>query len=95
MTAAINLLALAQSAIKFAQAATDTTQHRNRLDSAYFDWRKSTGNLGTDIARNDANWVLMMLATADQYQQLQNAKGRERRAKIKLLALARAMEVTE
>lgn len=95
MTDTLNLLALAQAAIKFAQAATDTTQHRKRLDSAYSAWRESTGNLGTDIQRNDANWQAMMQATADQYQQLQNAKGRERRAKIKLLAVARAMEVTE
>ena len=93
MTDTLNLLALAQAAIKFAQAATDTTQHRERLDSAYFDWRKDSGNLGTHIVRNDANWVLMMTATADQYRQLQNAKGRERRAKTKLLKLANRTEV--
>jgi hypothetical protein len=34
-----------------------------------------------------------MQATADEYRLLQNAKGRERRAKIKLLALADEMDV--
>jgi hypothetical protein len=95
VTDTLNLLALAQAAIKFAQAATDTTQHRKRLDSAYFDWRKDSGNLGTHIVRNDPDWLLMMQATADQYRQLRNAKSREYRAKAKLLAVARAMEMTE
>jgi hypothetical protein len=95
MTDTLNLLALAQAAIKFAQAATDTTQHRKRLDSAYHAWRESTGNSGIHIERNDANWELMMQATADQYRELRNAKSREYRAKAKLLAVARAMEMTE
>ena len=84
-----HILDLAQAAIKFAQAATDTKLHRERLDSAYFDWRKNSGNLGVHIERNDANWLLMMSATADQYQHLRNAKSRERHAKTKLLALAK------
>jgi hypothetical protein len=90
-----HILALAQAAIKFAQAATDTTQHRKRLDSAYFDWRKDSGNLGTHIVRNDPDWLLMMQATADQYRLLRNAKSREYRAKAKLLALVDALDIAQ
>ncbi len=89
------ILDLAQAAIKFAQAATNTTQHRKRLDSAYFDWRKDSGNLGTHIVRNDPDWLLMMQATADQYRQLRNAKSREYRAKAKLLALVDALDIAQ
>jgi hypothetical protein len=88
MSRAIDLLALAQSAVKFSQAAADVTYHRELLDSGYHAWRKSTGNLAVHIARDDANWRAMMQATAEEFQLLQNAKGRERRAKAKLLALA-------
>ena len=44
------------------------------------------------IERDDENWVAMMTATAEEYRLLQNAKGRERRAKAKLLALAAELE---
>jgi hypothetical protein len=90
-----HILDLAQAAIKFAQAANNTTQHRKRLDSAYFDWRKDSGNLGTPIVRNDPDWLLMMQATADQYRQLRNAKSREYRAKAKLLALVDALDIAQ
>ena len=89
------IINLAHTAIKFAQAATDTTQHRKRLDSAYFDWRKDSGNLGTHIVRNDPDWLLMMQATADQYRLLRNAKSREYRAKAKLLALVDALDIAQ
>jgi hypothetical protein len=88
LSAAIDLLALAQAAVKFSQATADVTHHRELLDVAYHAWRKSTGNLTTRIARDDANWNAMLQATADEFRLLQNARGRERRAKAKLLALA-------
>lgn len=87
------IINLAQAAIKFSQAAADTAQHRKLLASGYTAWRTGSGNLSTHIARNDANWQAMMQATADEYRLLQNAKGRERRAKIKLLALADEMDL--
>jgi hypothetical protein len=86
--AVIDLLALAQSAVKFSQAAADVTHHRELLDAGYHAWRKCTGNLTTRITRDDANWSEMLRATAEEFRLLQNAKGRERRAKTKLLALA-------
>lgn len=86
--AVIGLLALAQAAVKFSQATADATYHRELLDAGYRAWRKSSGNLTTRIARDDANWDAMLRATADEFRLLQNAKGRERRAKAKLLALA-------
>jgi hypothetical protein len=91
MSTVIDLLALAQAAVKFSQATADVTNHRELLDVAYRAWRKSTGNLAVHIARDDANWRAMMLATAEEFRLLQNAKGRERRAKTKLLALADGM----
>jgi hypothetical protein len=83
-----NNLALVQAAIKFSRAAADTAKYRKLLDSAYSAWRESSGNWGVMIIRNDANWLLMMQATADEYRQLRNAKSREYRARQKLLALA-------
>ena len=80
------LLALAQAAIKLAQAARDVTHCQHALTDSYFVWRKANGVYET-IERDDENWLAMMEATADEYRQLQNAKGRERRAKTKLLKL--------
>jgi hypothetical protein len=91
MNRAFDLLALAQAAVKFSQATTDVTHHRELLDVGYHAWRKSTGNLTTRITRDDANWDAMLRATAEEFRLLQNARGRERRAKAKLLALADGM----
>lgn len=91
MMRAINMLALAQAAIKFAQAASEATQCQNELTDAYYAWRFEAG-VREMILRDDENWLAMMAATADEYRQLQNAKGRKRRAEKKLLALAREME---
>ena len=87
MKRAIDLLELAQAAIKFAEAATDVTHCREQLNSAYYAWRVSAG-VTVLIERDDSNWRAMMAATAEEYRLLQNSKGRERRAKAKLLALA-------
>ena len=84
----IHLLELAQAAIKLSRAVADVTRHRELLEAGYHAWRKSSGNLGTTILRDDANWDAMLSATAVEYRLFQNAKGRERRAKAKLLALA-------
>lgn len=94
MSRAIDLLALAQAAIKFSQAAADVAHCREQLNSAYYTWRVSAGVAGL-IERDDSNWNAMMTATAEEYRLLQNAKGRERRAKAKLLALADEMEALQ
>ena len=91
---AIDLLALAQAAIKFSQAAADVNHRQQVLDEAYFSWRVSAG-VKELIKRDDENWVAMMTATAEEYRQKQNAKGRERRAKAKLLALVAGLEANE
>ena len=87
-----DLLALTQAALKFAQAAREVTRSQNELTNAYFAWRVAAGVHET-ILRDDENWNAMMVATADEYRLLQNAKGRERSAKKKLLALAGEVEV--
>ena len=93
MNAALNLLALAQAAIKFSQAAAAVIHHQQALNDAYYAWRSANSKWGIHITRDDENWNAMMVSTAEEYRQLQNAKGRERRAKAKLLALAGAVEV--
>ena len=92
MKRAIDLLALAQAAIKFSQAAAAAKHQQQALNDAYYAWREATG-VTVLIERDDENWNAMMVSTAEEYRQLQNAKGRERRAKAKLLALAGAVEV--
>ena len=87
----IDLLALAQAAIKFSQAAADVEHRQQALSEAYFSWRVSAG-VTELIKGDDENWMAMMTATAEEYRQKQNAKGRERRAKAKLLALAAEFE---
>ena len=79
--------ALATAALKFAQAAREVTRSQNELTDAYYAWREAAG-VTELIERDDENWSAMMAATAEEYRLLQNAKGRERRAKAKLLALA-------
>lgn len=95
MKRAIDLLAIAQAAVKLAQAAADVVQRKEQLTGAYFDWRKSNNKFGIHFARGDENWNAMMVATDDDYRALQNAKGRERRAKAKLLALAGEVEALQ
>ena len=93
MKRALDLLAIAQAAVKFAQAATDVVQHKEQLTDAYFDWRESNNKLGIHIIRGDENWILMLTATDEEFRLLQNAKGRKRRAEKKLMALAGEVEV--
>ena len=93
MKRALDLLALAQAAVKFARAAADVVQHKEQLTDAYFDWRESNGKLGIHFARDDENWNAMMVATDEEFRALQNAKGRKRRAEKKLVALAGDAEV--
>lgn len=92
MIRTIDLLALATAALKFAQAASEVTHGQNELTNAYFAWRVATGVHET-ILRDDENWNAMMVATDGEYRQLQNAKGRKRRAEKKLIALAGEVEV--
>lgn len=93
MKRALDLLAIAQAAVKFARAAADVVQRKEQLSSAYFDWRKSNNKLGIHFARDDANWNAMVVATDEEFRALQNAKGRKRRTEAKLLALAADVEV--
>ena len=95
MKRALDLLAIAQAAVKFARAAADVVQRKEQLTDAYFDWRDSNNKFGIHFTRGDDNWIGMMTATGEEYRQLQNAKGRERRAKAKLLALAGEVEAVE
>ena len=92
MMRATDLLTLAQGAVKFAEATTDVTRCREQLSDAYYAWRLFAGVANVLIERNDSNWNAMMKATSGEYRLLQNSKGRERRAKGKLLALARELE---
>ena len=92
MTKPQNLLALAQAAIQYAQAVTDTAHCKEVLRGGYMAWRMTTGNRHTDLTRGDANWQAMMTATAGEYQHLRNAKSRQYRAQQKLLALAKSWE---
>lgn len=92
MTKPQTLLALAQAAIHYAQAVAHTQHCKEVLRGGYIAWRNSTGHQHTDLARGDANWKAMLAATAGEYQYLRNAKGRERRAQQKLLALAKHWE---
>ena len=92
MTTPQTLLALAQAAIHYTQAVAHTQHCKELLRGGYIAWRNSTGHQHTDLARGDANWKAMMTATAGEYQHLRNAKGRQRRAQQKLLALAKQWE---
>lgn len=92
MTKPQDILALAQAALHYAQAAAHTQHCKDVLRSGYIDWRIATGHQLTHLARGDANWQAMMAATADKYQHLQNAKSRQYRAQHKLLALAKSWE---
>ena len=92
MKRALDLLALAQAALKFARAARDVTHCQNELTDAYYAWRVAAGVHET-ILRDDENWNAMMVATDEEFRALQNAKGRKRRAEKKLVALAGDAEV--
>lgn len=92
MKRALDLLALAQAALKFAQAAREVTHGQNELTDAYYAWREAN-DVREMILRDDENWLAMMAATGEEYRQLQNAKGRKRRAEKKLMALAGEVEV--
>lgn len=92
MTKPQDLLALAQAALHYAQAVAHTQHCKEVLRGGYIAWRIATGHQRTDLTRGDANWKAIMTATAGEYQHLRNAKGRERRAQQKLLALAKRWE---
>ena len=91
MTQAVNIIALAQAAIAYAQAVADTGHCKDVLKAGYLAWRTEAGNHDY-IERTSVQWRLMLTATADEYRQLRNAKCREYRAQKKLLALAQQWE---
>ena len=87
----LNIIQLAQAVLAFAKAADDVTVCKSELKDAYYAWRSATGTREY-IRRGSVEWNAMMVATAGEYQQLLNAKARERRAKRKLLVLAATVE---
>lgn len=91
MNRTLDLIAVAQAAIKFSQAAADVMHRQEQLTAAYGAWHTASG-VTELIGRDDVNWRLMMASTADEYRLLRNAKSREGRTKKKLLALTRALE---
>ena len=91
MRSTINLLTLAQAAIGFTKAVADTAHCKDALKAGYHAWRVENRNFD-DIERRSPEWDSMMAATADEYRELQNAKSRERKAKYRLLAMAKQWE---
>ncbi len=74
-------------ALKFAEAAQDVTHYKQVLHAGYLAWREEAGFY--DYVKKDSpEWGEMMAATAVEYRALDAAKGRERRAKAKLLQAA-------
>ena len=71
-------------ACAYAVAVADTKRRREALDDAYTAWRYANEEHDF-IERRSPEWDAMMLATAEEYRQLRNAKSREYRAKEKLL----------
>ena len=88
---ALNLLAIAQATVSYAQAVSDTQHCKDVLKGGYHAWRTEADN-HEYIKRGSVEWAAMMDATAEEYRQLRNAKSRERRAQQKLLALVIRME---
>jgi phage terminase small subunit len=83
MTKPQDLFALAQAAIRAGYSPHTAIEQTSQL-LAKLHIQRALG-----AARK-----AMLLATADEYQHLRNAKGRERRAQHKLLALAKSWEGT-
>lgn len=79
-------------ALEYARAVKETTHCKHVLQCGYLAWRKTTGNLWTEMERNSPEWNAMMMATASEYREQEKAKRRERHAKAKLLALADKVE---
>ncbi|SDM52703.1 hypothetical protein SAMN05428957_10771 [Oryzisolibacter propanilivorax] len=84
---ALDLLAIAQAAARYSAAVVDTRQRQQDLSDGYAAWRQRMGHFD-DIERASPAWHAMLAATAEQYRQLQNARGRQRRAQARLLRLA-------
>ena len=84
---ALDLLAIAQAAVRYSAAVADTRQRQQDLSDGYAAWRQRMGHYG-DIERASPAWHAMLAATAEQHRQLQNARGRQRRAQGRLLRLA-------
>ena len=79
-------------ALDFARAAEDAAHCKLVLQGGYLAWRAGTCNEHTDIERGSKEWDAMMQATKSEYRDLQTAKARERRAKVKLLMMAELLE---
>ena len=71
-------------ACAYALAVADTKRRREALGAAYTAWSQAS-EVHYFIERSSPQWDAMMRATAEEYRQLRNAKGREYRAKEKLL----------
>lgn len=93
MKSTLNLVRLAEAAVKFSQHANEVIQCRQALEYGYRNWKPSSGTPCGFVVRGSDNWNEMLVATANEYRLLQNAKGRERRAKAKLLMLTNTLKV--
>ena len=78
---------IARAALDFAHATADVRRCQQDLRDGYRAWRQHTRTC-YEFERDSAEWTAMMAATALQHRRLENAKGRERRAKNKLLRVA-------
>lgn len=78
------LMTVGERAADFASAIHAAKQARQVLNAAYSDFR-AHHYPGQHIAQNSAQWAEMMHATAGEYRNWRNAKGRERRAQKKLV----------
>lgn len=87
MSRPIDLLAIAQAAVQYADAVSDRRQRQQELTDGYAAWRERTGQFDK-VQRDSPAWREMLAATAEQYRQLQNARSRQRRAQARLLRLA-------
>lgn len=81
---------LAIQAVKYAEAAEHTARCKEALRDAYREFRHQT-NPGEYLEKNSPQWAAMMVATAPEYRELESAKARERRARAKLLQLAKGV----
>ncbi len=76
-----------RASVAFARAAADMRRCQQELREGYTAWRQQTATF-YQFDRDSAEWHAMLAATALQHRRLENAKGRERRAKNTLLRVA-------
>ncbi len=91
MSRPLDLLAIAQAAVQYADAVSDRRQRQQELTDGYAAWRERTGQFDK-VQRDSPAWREMLADTAQEYHQLQLARGRQHRAQARLLRLAREVQ---